>query len=39
MEELEEINPNSSPCFEKRITMTQVRPKPLQLAELHIPVR
>ncbi len=41
MEELEEISPNSSPCrnFEKRITVTQVRPKPLQLAELHIPVR
>jgi hypothetical protein len=30
MEELEEINPNSSPCkkFEKHITVTQVRPKP-----------
>ncbi len=30
MEELEEISPNSSPCrnFEKRITVTQVRPKP-----------
>ncbi|CAM6077750.1 unnamed protein product [Sphagnum tenellum] len=30
MEELEEISPNSSPCknFEKRIAMTQIRPKP-----------
>ncbi len=30
MKELEEISPNSSPCrnFEKRITVTQVRPKP-----------
>jgi hypothetical protein len=31
MEDLEEINPNSSPCknFEKHITVTQVRPKPV----------
>ncbi len=41
MEELEEISPNSSPCknFEKRIMVMQVCPKPLQLAELHIPMR
>jgi len=36
MEELEEISPNSSPCrnFEKRITVTQVHPKPATIGQV-----
>jgi hypothetical protein len=36
MEELEEISPNSSPCrnFEKRIMVTQVRPKPATIGRV-----
>lgn len=36
MEELEEISLNSSPCknFEKRITMTQVHPKPVTVGQV-----